>query len=129
MPVMSTPVSAAWRLGVAAVTLLLLTSVGACGDDDEGGQDAGRDGPGDGGAGALIWHTTCGDPVCRVQDAGAPVDGGPARCGGERQGQPCHNAGAMCDPALGCNVRLVCAAQDPKAGGCPISKLARGDGR
>ncbi len=77
----------------------------------------------------LTWYKTCGDVVCRVRDAGAPVV-----CPAE--GSPCAGKGTTCgDPATAqCGVIEVCDDHDPKAlpgggmNGCPIStKKAKDD--
>jgi hypothetical protein len=96
------------RALVLAATLLLA----ACGSDDNAGTDAS----------ALRWYETCGDPVCREGDAGAPS--GSARCTTEKAGTACTAKGAMCDPAKGCGVLLRCADSDPRTqpGGCPIAR-------
>ena len=46
-------------------------------------------------------------------------------CSDQEEGDLCDEDGATCDPVNDCNARLVCAAEDPKAGpgGCPISRL------
>lgn len=92
----------------------LLVACGASPSSNDGGvADAG-----DGGGG--IWFTTCGAPVCQSGvDAGIA---GLAPCTTEKAGQACSPVGASCDPHLGCNVALQCAASDPKSHGCPISR-------
>lgn len=67
----------------------------------------------------LRWFTTCGDPVCGVYRG--PFDGIPL-CTDEREGTPCDVEGALCDIEDDCNRLLLCASQDPKAAGCPISR-------
>lgn len=69
------------------------------------------------------WFSSCGDPACADYD--------PARhtnpvCDTEVEGDPCTPEGAGCDLQAACNVELVCATSDPKAGegGCPISLRA-----
>lgn len=71
---------------------------------------------------APTWFTTCGYPVCggpEGDDAGA-VDAGPA-C--PAAGSPCSQVGETCGVAsqANCGVTLVCATDDPKRIGCPIS--------
>lgn len=99
-------------------------SGGSGGATDGGGGVSGTGGAADGGAG-LRWYRTCGDPVCRTDDGGAP-DGGPAACPNGIEGSACTDAGATCDPGIGCNVKLICADRNPIAsvGGCPISRRA-----
>jgi hypothetical protein len=66
---------------------------------------------------AYQWFTTCGDVICRPPPADAGVSG---TCPAE--GSPCSTLGDTCSSAMyTCGVHLVCAAQDPKLGGCPIS--------
>lgn len=65
------------------------------------------------------WWTTCGDPVCGGY--GGPFEGVPP-CADEEVGQACADEGAECDPVDDCNARLLCAVDDPTAGGCPISR-------
>lgn len=73
-----------------------------------------------GDSGQPHWFYTCGDPVCR----GATPQAGVQRCTTETVGQLCASAGQQCDPADGCNRRLVCTTLDPTDpkvldGGCP----------
>ena len=65
------------------------------------------------------WFLTCGAPVC--SGAWTPTPG-VVLCTTEKQGDPCTSAGQQCDPKVGCNQMLVCAAKDPKLQGCPISR-------
>jgi hypothetical protein len=87
--------------------------------------DAGAGGAsGSGGGAALRWFRTCGDPVCRVAPDGGAPDSGVAACGAH-EGDACSSEGELCDPGIGCNVKLVCASKSPiGAGGCPISRRA-----
>ncbi len=85
-----------------------------CGDDDD---DTMTPTP----ATELYWYYTCGDPVCSGYTP--PEDDIPL-CTDQKEGQPCTEEGAMCDPQDGCNALMVCAAEDPKAYGCPISRRA-----
>ena len=72
---------------------------------------------------ALQWFQTCGDVVCSVGGTNV-ADAGVAACSTEKQGVACSASGSMCDPAVGCNVHLLCAEKDPRVqpGGCPISR-------
>ena len=78
----------------------------------------------DGGGGH--WYTTCGAPVCRVYDGGAPDSGVTACTAAQLAGASCSAQGETCDPGQGCGVLLLCADKDPKVqtGGCPISRRA-----
>ena len=68
---------------------------------------------------ALQWFTTCGDTVCSGhRDAGVV-----ACTQAEEAGVSCTSPPAECDPQNFCNSYLVCAASDPKQGGCPISRI------
>lgn len=105
-----------------------LALAGACGGGS-GGQDgtAALDStvtPDGAGGGELRWYRTCGDPICRVGDAGMP-SGVPA-CTTETVGASCPAGAAMCDPGEGCGVLLRCTDRDPRVqtGGCPISRRA-----
>ena len=71
---------------------------------------------------SLHWFATCGDPVCRAPDADAGTPS--STCGSIRAEDSCSTAGEECDPGSGCNVKLRCAASDPRMqpGGCPISR-------
>lgn len=60
---------------------------------------------------------TCGDPVCSGH-----TDGGTPPCTTETVGETCSEDGELCDPIDGCNSLILCAAVDPRAGGCPISR-------
>lgn len=71
---------------------------------------------------ALRWFYTCGNPVCEVQEGTSNTSGGLPACDTERAGDTCDSAGAMCDPGVGCGVRLLCTDHDPTAHGCPISR-------
>jgi hypothetical protein len=66
----------------------------------------------------LQWFTTCGDVVCRGYQPNADIP----RCTDQVEGTPCDVDGAMCDLMDDCNRVLVCATEDPKLGGCPISQ-------
>lgn len=105
-------------------------AIASCGGDalpsgDDGGavthKEGGLDSASGGGdaAAAFHWYETCGDPVCRVD-----VDAGASTCGSFIAGLACATEGQECDPALGCDVKLRCAASDPRMspGGCPISR-------
>jgi hypothetical protein len=72
------------------------------------------------------WYTTCGAPICQVDDGGAPDSGVTACTTGELAGGACSSKGVTCDPGQGCGVLLLCADKDPKVqtGGCPISRRA-----
>lgn len=65
-----------------------------------------------------VWQS-CGDPVC----SGWRPKGLPG-CGNVQPGDRCPQIldGRQCDPGDGCNTILQCAANDPWAGPCPISK-------
>ena len=70
----------------------------------------------------LKWYSTCGNPVCGMDDQVPP---GVQPCqNGEKEGDDCDVEGANCDANLGCGAYLLCAESDPKQapGGCPISK-------
>ena len=85
--------------------------VWACTEDCGGGECVA--------AAALQWFETCGDPVCR----GHTPDPNIPRCDADqRPGDPCAEPDTRCDPVDECNVRLLCAAEDPRMGPCPISK-------
>jgi hypothetical protein len=61
-------------------------------------------------------------PVCRIDE---PTDAGSNACdAGQLQGGSCTPAGALCDPGLGCGVKLLCTDSDPTVHGCPISRAA-----
>ena len=65
----------------------------------------------------LSYFTTCPDPVCSGFDPG-----GLDLCTTETPGETCTSEGSLCAiPNDGCNVAIVCAAEDP-ATGCPISR-------
>lgn len=71
----------------------------------------------------LQYWRTCGDPVCSGYTApsGIPV------CADETEGATCTDRGALCAiDGDTCNVRLVCAVDDPTQGpeGCPISRAS-----
>lgn len=72
-------------------------------------------------ASELNWYYTCGDPVCSGY---TPPEGDIPLCTDQKEGAPCSVEGEMCDPQDGCNALMVCAAEDPKAYGCPISRRA-----
>lgn len=107
-----------WTMLVCAALV-----VAACSKDEEKAPDGSieTDGPT-----GLVWYTTCGDPICRTDDAGAPPAGIP-RCVTEKEGMACRGRDSVCDPGLGCGVQLRCTDRDPKTqpGGCPISRLAK----
>ncbi len=77
------------------------------------GEDSGADAE-------LRWYTTCGDPACHDYDPSMHTN---PVCSTEVEGEACTPDGAGCDLEAACNVELVCATADPKAGegGCPIS--------
>lgn len=67
----------------------------------------------------LKWFTTCGDPVCRMPD---PDDPNVPNCTTEAVGAVCSTPGVTCEvPGDSCGANLICAAEDPKSGSCPIS--------
>jgi hypothetical protein len=105
-----------WR----AVSVLMVALVAGCGVRPGPGNAAG-DLDGDGGDGALLWRSTCGDPVCM---GGGHRDHGIPRCTTETAGKTCTTPGATCDPVNDCNEDLVCSTKDPRlqAGGCPVSR-------
>lgn len=87
--------------------ILTLIAVAACG----GSAPA----PGN----ALQWFSTCGDPACSGHR-----DAGVAACTAQEEaGVSCSSASAECDPQNLCNSLLLCAASDPKQGGCPVSRM------
>jgi hypothetical protein len=64
------------------------------------------------------FQTTCGDPVCR----GFSPDPNTPLCTTETEGDSCTEEGTVCAiPDDACNAKLICAEEDPKANGCPIS--------
>lgn len=70
-------------------------------------------------AGSLQWFSTCGDPACNGHR-----DAGVASCTAQEEaGVSCSSASAECDPQNFCNALLLCAASDPKQGGCPVSRM------
>ncbi len=73
----------------------------------------------------LYWYSTCGDPVCSGY---TPPAGDIPLCTDQKEGAPCTVEGEMCDPQSYCNALMVCAAEDPKAEGCPISRKAHKHG-
>lgn len=92
-----------------------------CADGTPGTCDNGKILCGGTDAGTLQWYTTCGDPVCRPDDAGSCVPDSKA-C--PAVGSTCTTKGQTCnDCTRGCGVELVCDDHDPKGGtgGCPIS--------
>ena len=111
------------RAGVCAIALVA-AAVAGCGSSlpaADGGGGAG------GSSSGSHWYTTCGDPVCRVNDDGGAPDSGVSACSAaEVAGASCATQGATCDPGQGCGVHLLCADKDPKVqtGGCPISRRA-----
>jgi len=111
-----------------AISLMLsLGALGTASCGPGGGGGGGGSGGSGGGSASLKWYTTCGDPVCGGPGgggAGGGAGGGPAACTTEKEGDPCTTEGTQCDPGSGCNVHLICAKSDPKAGpgGCPISR-------
>jgi hypothetical protein len=99
----------------AIATVAAVAAVAAgCGSSSLGGDGGGH------------WYTTCGAPVCRVYDGGAPDSGVTACTTAQLAGASCSTQGETCDPGQGCGVLLVCADKDPKVqtGGCPISRRA-----
>jgi hypothetical protein len=70
-------------------------------------------------SGSATWQTTCGDPVC-----GGHKDNGVAACdtAAVKVGSACSPDGTECDPGNDCNSLVTCAVDDPKAGGCPVSR-------
>lgn len=92
-----------WILALS--TAMLPLPLGQCGADDDDTTD-------------LQWYTTCGDPVCRGY---MPQDEIPL-CSDQKEGSPCNTEGMMCDPQDECNAMMICATEDPKTGGCPISR-------
>jgi hypothetical protein len=97
------------------------SDTGGSGGSDTGGSGGSDTGGSGGGTGSLHWYASCGDPVCRPEDAGGS---GAAPCTTEKLGDACTSEGATCDAGLGCGALLICAASDPKAnpGGCPVSR-------
>ena len=97
------------------VSFLVLAGCAGAGTNGNGAGDLSADGSG----GALLWYTTCGDPVCH---AGGHVDHGVLSCTDQVEGKPCSTPGAKCDPVYDCNQLLVCSTTDPKRqpGGCPL---------
>jgi hypothetical protein len=71
-------------------------------------------------AAELSWYRTCGDPSC--QGYQGPTEGLDV-CDAQVEGETCEAANASCDLEDPCNVRLICATEDPteQEGGCPIS--------
>jgi hypothetical protein len=67
----------------------------------------------------LRYFTTCGDPVCGAYRPDPTVPD----CTNQVEGAPCAEEGDFCQ-IVGdtCNVRLLCASEDPKLQGCPISQ-------
>jgi hypothetical protein len=87
-------------------SILLLLGLAACGKDDD-----------------QKWYRTCGDPVCGP--GGHRSDPNVSACTGTQTvAASCTALGELCDPNDPCNVRLVCATEDPtmQPGGCPISR-------
>jgi hypothetical protein len=120
--------STVFGLGLAVSALVFV----ACAKSDDGaGPNGGSGGSNSGGAGGgggsvgdggLTWFTTCGDPVCRTEDAHREMpDVRP--CTTQQAGQPCTTKDDLCDPQSACNEALRCSDHDPKmqTGGCPIS--------
>jgi hypothetical protein len=68
---------------------------------------------------ALQLYYTCGEPVCRGY---TPTDDLPTCPRDLEPGGACRDAGSACAvPDDPCNRRIVCAAEDPRSHGCPIS--------
>lgn len=66
------------------------------------------------------WYTTCGYPVCGPND---PPPGDLPKCPqGISQGDTCGELDYQCDAGLGCGASMLCAEEDPKSFGCPISR-------
>jgi hypothetical protein len=103
-----------------AVGVLIVAIAAGCGAKAGFGSGAG-DLEGDAGDGALLWRSTCGDPVCM---AGGHRDHGVPRCTVETAGKQCSSPGTTCDPGNDCNEDLVCSTKDPRlqTGGCPVSR-------
>ncbi len=96
-----------WFLALSAVaTPMQFTNCGGDDDDDTT---------------TYTWYYTCGDPVCSGY---TPPAGDIPLCTDQQEGDPCYVEGDMCDPQSDCNALMVCAAEDPKADGCPISRKA-----
>ena len=84
----------------------------------------------DAGSGDFTWFTSCGDPVCHgwtekpnIPACSDEVEG--AVCALEDSScdpHPCAINPENCDPASGCNSVLICATNDPKENGCPMSQ-------
>jgi len=89
------------------ISIFLVLGIGPCEDPDVTPTPS-----------PLQWYTTCGDPVCGGY---TPPQEVPA-CDGQQEGDACADDGSMCDPKSECNVLLICAAEDPKSQGCPISQ-------
>jgi hypothetical protein len=108
-------------MAVSRALLVTAALVAGCGARAISGNGAG-DLESDGGD-ALLWHVTCGDPVCA---AGGHRDHGVPRCTVETAGKQCSAPGATCDPGNDCNEDLVCSTKDPRQqpGGCPISRAS-----
>ena len=103
----------------AGIALLIGLASPSCApvrsDDDDATLSVDDDDDNDG-----LWWTTCGDPVCSGW-----VDSGNPACTDEVVGAGCGPLGAQCDLGDGCNVRLLCALEDPKEPSCPISQRSR----
>jgi hypothetical protein len=65
----------------------------------------------------LHWYATCGDPVCGLP----PREPTAPSCGSTQEGDACTEQDAMCDPGLGCGVKLRCADEPIDTSNCPIS--------
>jgi hypothetical protein len=104
------------------------TGTGGCGDPNgiACAVDSGAGGAkADSGSGALTWHVTCGDPVCRVDvngtDAGGGSDAGGTCTADQKEGLPCTMANEVCEPqGATCGQKLMCADHRLNVM-CPIS--------
>jgi len=67
---------------------------------------------------SFTYFTTCGDPTCvGYTDKGLPL------CTTEQEGHSCDTEGTVCQIENDfCNTNIICAAEDPKGSGCPISR-------
>jgi hypothetical protein len=106
------------RRSRAALFGAFILAAAACSSSKGGGGGGGGGQGGSGGSDDLKWYATCGDPVCSMHSDHPGV----SACAAEQAGGACTTAGAQCDPNDSCNKLLLCAATDPTAGGCPISR-------